>query len=120
MSCLICLEGGTLLSNTGWCSCKYQIHQGCWLEYLKTSEKCPLCRKDLTNPQTFVLQVAPVLPQRQSQQRQPERPANQQSLLPTSNPPDPCRQSKAGRLVMAILLAVVCIVIMYFVINLFG
>ena len=51
MVCIICQDSGSepLQKNTS-CSCKYNIHSSCWIDYVhsRTTVICPLCRKDLT------------------------------------------------------------------------
>lgn len=51
MTCIICHDSTSepLYDNT-YCSCKYEKHASCWIDYVHSNSKlnCPTCRKDLS------------------------------------------------------------------------
>lgn len=51
MTCIICHDSTSepLYDNT-YCSCKYEKHASCWIDYVHSNSKlnCPICRKDLS------------------------------------------------------------------------
>ena len=52
MECLICKDtGNEPLRNSTNCTCKYQCHDSCWIEYVHSQRKlkCPMCRRVLNS-----------------------------------------------------------------------
>lgn len=52
MECLICKDSGNEpLRNSTNCTCKYQCHDSCWIEYVHSQRKlkCPMCRRVLNS-----------------------------------------------------------------------
>jgi hypothetical protein len=71
MNCIICQDSlSEYLQDNISCSCKYQYHIGCWIDYVHSREKviCPLCRKDLSVKQTSKTRPTLHTPLRQSTQ----------------------------------------------------
>ena len=53
--CIICLSNENNLKEINTlnifksCSCVYDVHENCILEWIKTNPLCPICKKFLTN-----------------------------------------------------------------------
>jgi len=59
MECIICQDiNQELLQENTSCSCKYNFHLSCWIDYIHSKIKitCPLCRKDLAIKPSLIKQ----------------------------------------------------------------
>ena len=49
MECIICYDTGPEpLQDNIWCTCKYKIHNSCWIDYVhsKTKVTCLICHQE--------------------------------------------------------------------------
>jgi len=47
MDCSICYESADAKTNTCTLACSHSFHLGCMMKWMKKSETCPLCRKEI-------------------------------------------------------------------------
>ena len=55
MECIICQDDNSEpLHDNNACTCKYKVHNSCWIEYVHSKSKaaCLICRKEHIPPET--------------------------------------------------------------------